>query len=118
MATPIQPNREVALTARPNLDPFAAENLEILTTGWQGAFGYYDPNFRQISDVEQLLALVEEADHSGRELYVTYARPWLTRGEQGKLLELMKNQELFETVATFYGFEPRGVTHVCRYLGR
>ena len=115
---PIQQNREVALTARPNKDPFAAENREILTAGWQGSFAYYDPNLHQVPNRERLLTLLEDADRTGRELYVNYTRPWLARGKDRELVELMNDEELFETVATFYGFEPRGLIHVCRYRGR
>jgi len=116
---PIQPNREVALTTRPSLDPFAPENREILTASWQGAlFGHYDPNLRPISDRAQLSALLEEADRTGREFYIAYARPWLSRGEYRELVNMVKREDLFEPVATFYGFEPRGLIHVYRYRGR
>ena len=36
-SVPIQPNREAVLMMRPSLDPFAEENLDILTVGWQSA---------------------------------------------------------------------------------
>ncbi len=117
-SAPIQQIREAVLMTRPSLDPFAAENHEILTTGWQGIFGYYDPNFRQVSEREQLLALLEEADRSGRELYVNYARPWLVHRKFPELLEIVEREDLFEPLATLYGFEPRGMMRLYRYLGR
>jgi hypothetical protein len=114
---PIQPNREVVLTARPSLDPFAEENLDILTVSWQGNFGHYDPNIHQISDPEQLLALLEEADRAGRQLFVSAGRPWLARRNYAELLEMVEREDLFEPVDTLYGFEPRGLIHVYRYRG-
>jgi hypothetical protein len=117
-SVPIQQIREAVLMTRPSLDPFAAVNLEILTTGWQGIFGYYDPNIHQISERDQLLALLEEADRTGRELYASYARPWLARRKYAELIEMVEREDLFETVATLYGFEPRGMMRLYRYLGR
>jgi hypothetical protein len=115
---PIQQNREAVLMMRPSLDPFTEENREILTVGWQSALVHYDPNTHTIFEPEQLLALLDEADRTGRELYVSHARPWLARREGSELLEMVEREDLFEPVTTLYGFEPRGMLHVSRYRGR
>ncbi len=115
---PIQPNREAVLMMRPSLDPFSEENRHILTAGWQNGLVYYDPNTRWISTPQDLLALLEEADRSGQALYVSYARRWLARRKQADLLEIIENPDLFDPVATLYGFEPRGMLHLYRYRGR
>jgi hypothetical protein len=70
----IQPTREAVLTTRPSLDPFAEENRHIMTVSWQRAPLYYDPNVHKIFEREELLALLDEADRTGRELYVNYGR--------------------------------------------
>jgi hypothetical protein len=33
-------------------------------------------------------------------------------------MEMVEREDLFEPVATFYGFEPRGMICVYRYRGR
>jgi hypothetical protein len=115
---PIQPVREAVLTVRPSLDPFAAENREIMTVSWEGIFAYYDPRIHRISEREELLAFLAEADRTGRELYVSYGRPWLARRNHRELLEMVEDEDRFELVAEYYGFEPRGLTRVHRYRRR
>jgi hypothetical protein len=117
-SVPIQQAREAVLMMRPSLDPFAEENLEILTVGWRNVLIYYDPNTHTIFEREQLLALLEEADRSGRRLYVSFGRPWLSRREHAELLEMVEREDLFDPVATLYGFEPRGMMRIYRYRGR
>jgi hypothetical protein len=103
---------------RPSLDPFAEENLDILTVGWQRVPDYYDPNIREISSQQELLSLLDEADRTGRELYVNYGRTNLARRRYPDLVDLVEREDLFEPVARFYGFEPRGLIRVYRYRGR
>jgi hypothetical protein len=117
-SVPMQQMREVALMMRPTLDPFAEENLDILTVGWQSVQDYYDPNIHEIWSLEQLLALLEEADRTGHPLYVSSARPWLARRRHPELAKMVKREDLFELVATLYGFDPRGLVQVYRYRGR
>ena len=72
----------------------------------------------QCADYRDLLALLEEADRTGRQLYVSAGRPWLGRRNFAELLEMVEREDLFEPVNTLYGFEPRGLIHVYRYRGR
>ena len=117
-SVPIQQWREAVLMTRPCLDPFAAENLEILSATWQRPHAYYEPNTHTISDRGQLLALLEEADRSDREFYVSYGRPWLARRKYPELSEMVEREDLFEPLATLYGFEPHGMIRVYRYRAR
>ena len=114
----IQPTREAVLLTRPSLDPFAKENREILTVSWKRAPIYYDPNVHKISEPEQFLALLDEADRTGRKLYVNYGRLWLARKRYPELVKMVEREDLFEPLATLYGFEPRGMMRVYRYRGR
>jgi hypothetical protein len=114
----IQPTREAVLLMRPTQDPFAEENRDILTVGWQRLPEYYDPNIREISRGEELLALLDEADRTGRQLYATYGRTNLARRRYPELIELVERADLFEPVGRLYGFEPRGMARVYRYRGR
>jgi hypothetical protein len=117
-SVPIQQMRESVLMTRPSLDPFAEENLDILTVGWQRVPEYYDPNIREVSNQKELLALLDEADRTGRELYVNYGRTNLARRRYPDLVGLVEREDLFEPVARLYGFEPRGLIRVYRYRGR
>jgi hypothetical protein len=114
----IQPTREAVLMTRPSLNPFAEENLDILTVGWQRLPEYYDPNIHEIWNQEQLLGLLDEADRTGRELYVNYGRTNLARRRYPELVKMVEREDLFEPVARLYGFEPRGLMRVYRYRGR
>ena len=71
-----------------------------------------------VVDEEQLLELLDQADRSGRELFINYGRPNLARGRFPELTELLKRDDLFEPVARFYGLEPRGQMLVYRYRRR
>jgi hypothetical protein len=114
----IEETREAVLMTRPSLDPFADRNLEIMTAGWRRVLKYYDPNIQVIWKQQQLLDLLDEADRTGRELYVHYGRPNLARRRYPELVNLVESEDLFERVATLYGFEPSGLMRVYRYLGR
>ncbi|MBW2373206.1 MAG: hypothetical protein JRF70_11800, partial [Deltaproteobacteria bacterium] len=46
---------------------------------WQRTPYYYDPNVHVISRRQQLLELLDQADRSGRELFINYGRPNLAR---------------------------------------
>ena len=114
----IQQMREAVLMTRPSLDPLAEENLDILTVGWQSVPEYYDPNVHEIWNQEQLFGLLDEADRTGRELYVYYGRANLARRRYPELADLVEREDLFVPVARLYGFEPRGRMRVYRYRGR
>jgi hypothetical protein len=115
---PIQETREAVLIMRPSLDPHTEENRQILTVSPQNILVHYDPHLHTISQEEQLLALLEEADRTGHALYVSYGRPWLVRRKHVGLLAMVEREDLFEPVADLYGFEPRGLMRVYRYRGR
>lgn len=113
----LQPVRESVEFTRPSLDPFAPQNRQILTASFQRAPYYYDPLVHWIETRKDLRALMRRAGESGHTLLVNYGRPDLARKYHPDLMEMMEEEDLFEHVATFYGFEPRGLRHVYRYRG-
>ncbi len=117
-SVPIQQTRAAVLMTRPDLDPYSEANREILTVSWMRTPYYYDPNIHVIGRGEQLLELLDQADRSGRELFINYGRPNLARGRFPELTELLKRDDLFEPVAQLYGLEPRGQMLVYRYRRR
>jgi hypothetical protein len=78
---------------------------------------YYDPRVRELSNRNELRALMEEADASGKELFLTWTQPVSARKHLPGLVRLAEDPALFEEVAEFYGFEPRGHMLVHRYRG-
>ena len=56
-------------------------------------------------------------DASGKELFVSWTQPLSTRKRLPGLVRLAEDPALFEKVAEFYGFEPRGHMLVHRYRG-
>jgi hypothetical protein len=117
-SVPLQPTREAVLITRPTLDPFAEENRDIITVSFGRAPVYYDPNVHKIGSQEEFFDLLDEANRSGRDLYVNFGRPSLVRKHCPELLEIAEREDLFEPVARLYGFEPRGMMRVYRYRGR
>lgn len=105
--------REAVALQRPSRDPFDPANQRILTCGW--LTWYYDPLLRSVNDVEALMA---EADATGKTLYVLYSRPELTRRRLPELVALSEDPARFELVKRWYGYEPRGHILVFRYRGR
>jgi hypothetical protein len=111
----IEPARRAVLMTRPSLDPFSEENRHILTASFARAPVYYDPNVHKISEPAELLALIDEADRTGRELYVNYGRPPVARIHYPELVKMVEDEDLFEPVGTLYGFEPRGMMRLYRH---
>ena len=114
----LQPTREAVLLTRPSLDPFDPRQQGIVTVSWSRTPFFYDPWVRTIGTAEELRALLAEADATGRPLYVNYGRPSLAKSRVADLVAMAEREDLFENVATFYGFEPRGHMLVYRYRGR
>jgi hypothetical protein len=116
-STPIQHSREAVALMRPIHDPLDPANDRVLTASWLRTPFYYDPRVRELSDRHELRALMEEADATGKTLFVSWTQPESTRKRLPGLVRLAEDPALFEKVAEFYGFEPRGHMLVHRYRG-
>jgi hypothetical protein len=108
----IQPTREATARMRPVADPSDPAQERIHTVGWIN--WYYDP---RVQPPERVQALMAEADATGKELFLSYSRPELTRRRLPELVTLAEDPARFELVERFYGFEPRGHIVVYKYLG-
>jgi len=113
----IQPLRESVLLTRGTLDPFAPENQAIITTSFKRGPTYYDPLLIEIESMAEMRKQMRRADRTGAVLYVNLGKPEQARGIRPDLFALLENPEVFEVVATLYGFEPRGHRIICRYRG-
>ncbi len=113
----IQPLRESVLMTRPTLDLFAPENQEVITASFERGPTYYDPLLIEISTMEEIRQLMREAERTGKALYVNLGKPEQAQLGYPDLFALMENPDVFEVVATLYGFEPRGHRIIYRYRG-
>ncbi|MGA7214570.1 MAG: glycosyltransferase family 39 protein [Terrimicrobiaceae bacterium] len=111
----LQPMREAVLLTRPSLDPYDPRQKSIVTLSVTGVPWSYDPNITVISNVEQLLQKLEEADSTGKTLYVNFANAWTASASAPKLFAMIEDDRLFEKTAHIQGFDPTLTTFVRRY---
>ena len=111
----LQPMRESVLLTRPVLDPYDPRQQSIMTLSMTGVPWSYDPNIIVISDVNQLVRKLEEADRSGKTLYVNFANAWTASASSPALYAMIEDDRLFEKVASIQGFDPTLTAFVRRY---
>ena len=111
------PVRDSVLLTRPNLDPRSPENERILTASWSGQAVYYDPRVRGLRTVEELLALMAQADEQGAPLFVNLGRPRMAAARAPESFAVVEDPERFERVGVLRGFLPPRTRYVYRYLG-
>jgi len=112
------PIRESVEATRSNLDPNAPANLEILTVSWSSPPYHYDPLHRWVRSLDELQALMTEADTTGKPLFVNLGRLRLAERKVPGGLDVLRDETLFEQVAEFPGFTPNRTRWVWRYRGR
>ena len=111
----LQPMRESVLLTRPVLDPYDPRQQSIMTVSLTGVPWSYDPNIIVISDVEQLIRNLEEADRNGKTLYVNFANAWTASASRPALYDMIEDDRLFEKIASIQGFDPTLTAFVRRY---
>ncbi|MBW2240698.1 MAG: hypothetical protein JRH01_01830 [Deltaproteobacteria bacterium] len=115
---PYFPLRESVALTRPNPDPRAAENKEILTASWESVPHYYDPLMHYVRQPGELEAIMKEADASDRPLFVNLGRKKMAALHSAEDMALVEDPSLFELLETFPGYKPTRTRYVYRYLGR
>ncbi len=108
--------RESVLSTRPNLDPNAPENFEIITAATTQPPYVYDPRVRRASTVEQYAALMKEADERGVPLYINNGFPTALKIDFPGVFALLQSPGVFEPVAYFTGIDVMLDRVVHRYL--
>jgi hypothetical protein len=111
----LQPMREAVLLTRPVLDPYDPRQESIITLSITGVPWSYDPNIVVISSVDQLVQNLQEADRSGKTLYVNFANAWTAAASTPKLYAMIEDDRLFEKTSKIQGFDPTLTTFVRRY---
>jgi len=111
----LQPMRESVLLTRPVLDPYDPRQQSIMTASLTGVPWSYDPNIIVLSSVEQLISNLEEADRSGKTLYVNFANAWTAAASRPALYALIEDDRFFEKIASIQGFDPTLTAFVRRY---
>jgi hypothetical protein len=107
--------RESVLLTRPVLDPYDPRQQSIMTVSLTGVPWSYDPNIIVISNVEQLIRSLEEADRTGKTLYVNFANAWTASASRPTLYAMIEDDQLFEKIASIQGFDPTLTAFVRRY---
>jgi hypothetical protein len=111
----LQPMRESVLLTRPVLDPYDPRQKSIVTLSITGVPWSYDPNIVVISSVDQLVQHLQEADKSGKTLYVNFANAWTAAASAPRLYAMFEDDRLFEKTAMLQGFDPTLTAFVRRY---
>lgn len=115
---PIVFAKESVLSIRPSLNPHDARNKKILTVTILATPEIYDPNVHRVKTERELTALLEDADRTGRPLYINHGYANMLSSEFPDLAALIFRPGLFEKVAFFPGSEPMFDREVLRYRGR
>ena len=111
----LQPMRESVLLTRPVLDPYDPRQRSIVTLSLTGVPWSYDPNIIVLSDVDELVRNLEEADRNGKTLYVNFANAWTASASRPALYTMIEDDRLFEKIASIQGFDPTLTAFVRRY---
>ena len=112
---PLQQIRESAEATRPVLDPFAPENLDILTASFIGPPDPYDANIIPFRSVRELSALIGRADEQGKVLFVNFGFLTTAQLRFRPILNALGDSSLFEKTAELQGFDPINDRFVYRY---
>jgi hypothetical protein len=112
---PIQQIRESAEVTRPVLDPFAPENLNILTASFIGPPDPYDANILLFRSIRELSGLVTRADDQGKVLFVNFGFLTMAQLRFRPILNALGDCTLFEKTAELQGFDPINDRFVYRY---
>lgn len=102
---PLQQFRESVLVCRPVLDPLDSRQTGILTGSFCIPPYLYDPHVNRLDSVDQLVALMGEADQSGKPLYINIGMPWAAREYRPKLWQLFSDDRLFGDRHELLGFD-------------
>jgi hypothetical protein len=95
--------RESVLVTRPNLNPNAPENLNIMTAATTQPPYVYDPRVRRASTIEQYVLLMREADERGVPLYVNNGFPTALKFDFPGVFAILEDHAVFEPVVYLTG---------------
>lgn len=106
--------REVTNPRHPDIDK------EVISGAFTMYTEGYDPALRRFSDVPGLYALMEEADRTGKQLYINVGYLKFLRDSPGTsaITAVLEDTKLFENSGRFYGLLPYTTRDVFHYLGR
>ncbi len=110
------PFRESVLLTRPNLDPHAEDNRQIMTAGMTNPAFVYDANLFLARSLRDLLLLCAQADATRRPLWVNLGHTWILRERQPDTQKLIDDHRIFTDHRTLLGEYPHCDRLVCRYV--
>ncbi|MBW2395992.1 MAG: glycosyltransferase family 39 protein, partial [Deltaproteobacteria bacterium] len=112
-----RPSREAVELTRPLGDPVAQENERILTARLSDRKIVYDPRMLKVATLEELEALMGEADTAGKALYINSGRLFHNRRHRPEVFALLDDPLRFALVGELPGGTPPMGRAVWRYLG-
>ncbi len=112
-----RPSREAVELTRPVEDPVAPENERILTARLSDRKILYDPRMLKVATLAELMALMGEADSTGKALYINSGRLFHNRRHRPEVFALLDDPTRFELVGELPGGTPPMGRGVWRYLG-
>lgn len=105
--------REVTNPRHPDIEK------DVISGGFVMFTEGYDPALRRFQDVTGLKALMEEADRSGKKLFVNVGNLDFVRRSDGTrdITALLEDGQHFELSGVYHGLLPFTTRHVFRYKG-
>ena len=97
LAEAVALTRQVVNPAHPDIDK------EVMTVAFSMWTEGYDPAARFVNNAEELRAVMDEAQQSGRELYVNFGQFLLAREVTPEIMAIIEDPVQFEEVAVLYG---------------
>lgn len=116
LTRPLQQIRESALVTRPDLNPSAPGNAQVLTASFIGPPQPYDGRIIRFSSIGELNDLMIRADREGKTLFINFGFLGTVHLRFPSTLKILNDPTLFEKTAALQGYEPINDRFVYRYL--
>lgn len=112
---PLQQIRESVLACRPTLNPEDPRQAGILTTSFCIPPYLYDAHLIRADSANELIALMRNADQTGKTLFVNIGMPWAAREYSPRMWAMISDDRLFSDRREFPGFDTGLDRIVVRY---
>ena len=116
---PIEPSRESVALYRKIMTPRNPDiEKEVMSGGFAMYTEGYDPALHRFRTVEELRALMAEADRTQRKFYVNVGYMRFIRSAQPDVSAVLDDPAVFEHAGHFHGLLPYTSRDVFRYRGK
>jgi hypothetical protein len=112
---PLQQIRESVLACRPGLDPADPRQQDILTASFCIPPYLYDAHMTRADSADEFIALLAEADQTGKTLFVNIGMPWAAEEYSPRMWAMFTDDRLFGERQQFLGLDAGLNRLVARY---